>query len=70
MEDPELFLSIGIISNFLGKIKPHVSRDEFQREQQKKNQQHREEQHQMIRRVRGNFQATEYVPEKYVPLFC
>jgi len=58
-----------IISNFLGKIKPHVNRDEFQREQQKKLHQHLEEQ-QIRRMKRGNFQATEYVPEKYVPLFC
>ena len=53
-----------IISNFLGKIKPHVNRSEFQQEQQKK---YREEQ-QIRGMKRGNF--TEYVPEKYVPLFC
>ena len=56
-----------ILINFLGKIKPHVARHEFQQQQQQKFHQHRNEQ-QMRGEMRGNF--TEYVPEKYVPLFC
>jgi len=57
-----------IISNYLRKITPLVSRNEFQQQQQKKYHEHREEQQKMRREMRGNY--TEYVPEKYVPLFC
>lgn len=52
-----------IISNFLGKIKPHINHNEFQQEQQKKYHQHREKE-----QFSNNYK--EYVAEKYVPLFC
>jgi hypothetical protein len=52
-----------IIRNFLQKIIPLVSRNEFlQQQQQKKYHQ------QMSGEMIGNF--TQYVPKKYVPLFC
>ena len=59
-----------IISNFLGKIKPHVNRSEFQQEQQKKYHQHREKEQIKAQKERVNMNYKEYVAEKYVPLFC
>ena len=66
-----------IFDNFLRKIKPLTDLNEFNREQQKKSEEHRREQQikqQKYRRHGFNTQDvypnTQYVPEKYLPLFC
>ena len=55
--------SFDIIRNFLGKIKPLNDHNEFNREQQKKSEEH-------MRKglLKNNY--TQYIPEKYDPLFC
>jgi hypothetical protein len=60
-----------IIRNFLEKIKPRIDRSEFIHQQQKKFCEHQLEQQSRVRKAGNyNINLTQYVPEKYVPLFC
>jgi hypothetical protein len=54
-----------IIHNFVNKIQPIINYDKFNQEQQKKSQEHQENKRKGL--YNNNIQ---YVPEKYVPLFC
>jgi len=70
--------SVEIINNFLGKIKPIINYFEFQQQQQKKIYELPQEQQALHQRFRKpgkgqenyNINLTQYVPEKYIPLFC
>jgi hypothetical protein len=61
-----------IIQNFVNKIQPIINYDKFNEEQQKKSQEHQKKQHEDRRKgmYNNNNYNIQYVPEKYVPLFC
>ena len=63
-----------IINNFIKKIQPLITLEKFNQEQQYKFHEHQKEQQikqQEDRRKRlYNNNYTQYVPEKYIPLFC
>ena len=68
-----------IINNFIRKIKPLTDLNEFNREQRNKSDEHKEEhkkkQQDRKKGLYNNYtqdvnEYTQYVPEKYIPLFC
>lgn len=67
-----------IFYNFLRKIKPLTDLNEFNREQHNKSEEHKKKLYLLQQEYRRNngfskqdvYPNTQYVPEKYLPLFC